>query len=193
MTSTRKIRIDSRLSQLTAEQQDDVIAHCESITLADGVSWLKAKFSLTLSEMALSRWLRKHRAHRSVAARLEQIQHARDQATLIGKVVGAATDITGANVVLIAQAVFDELVKPPDERDEAKLAQYMSLAIKVNEQNLKARAGELAFQRFHFDSAKKALGFASQLQRISESGADERAKVEQAMVLLFGKPVTVEI
>ena len=50
---------------------------------------------------------------RSVAARLEQIQHARDQATLIGKVVGAATEITAANIVLIAQAVFEELLNQP--------------------------------------------------------------------------------
>ena len=193
MANDRKIRVDSRLSQLTAEQQDEVITHCESLKLEDGVSWLKASFNLTLGKMALSRWLRKHRARRSVAARLQQIQDARDQATLIGKVVGAATEITGANIVLIAQAVFDELVKPPAERDEAKLSQYMALAIKVNEQNLKARAGNLAFQRFHFDAAKKALSFVSQLQHINESGADERAKVEEAMVLLFGKPVTVEI
>jgi hypothetical protein len=193
MIDNRKIRADSRLSQLTAEQQDDVITHCESIKLEDGVAWLKATFNLTLSEMGLSRWLRKHRALRSVAARLQQIQDARDQATLIGKVVGAATDITDANVVLIAQAVFEELLKPPSERDEVKLSHYMALGIKVNEQNLKTRAGNLAYQRFHFDVGRKALAFASQLQRINESGVDERAKIEEAMVLLFGKPLTVEV
>jgi hypothetical protein len=135
----------------------------------------------------------KQRGNRSVAARLEQIRQARDQAMLIGNVVGTATDITDANIVLIAQAVFEELLKPPEERNETKLAQYMSLGIKVKDQNLKARAGDLAFERFHFDAARKSLAFASQLQRINEGTADERAKIEEAMVLLFGKPVTVEI
>jgi hypothetical protein len=69
----------------------------------------------------------------------------------------------------------------------------MALGIKVNEQNLKTRAGNLAYQRFHFDVGRKALAFASQLQRINESGVDERAKIEEAMVLLFGKPLTVEV
>ena len=31
------------------------------------------------------------------------------------------------------------------------------------------------------------------LQRINESGVDDRAKIEEAMVLLFGKPLAVEV
>jgi hypothetical protein len=192
MATNRKIRMDSHLSQLTTEQQDEVLAHCEGISIEEGVSWLNARFGVTLSKPALSRWLGRRRVESSVASRLEEIRQARDQAMLIGKVVGTATDITEANIVLIAQAVFDELLKAPEERDVAKLAKYMSLGIKVKDQNLKARAGDLAFERLHFDQARKALAFASRLQRINESGVDERAKVEEAMVLLFGKPVTVE-
>jgi hypothetical protein len=189
----RRTRVDCRLSKLSADQQEEVIAHCEGLKPGEGVAWLKARFNLTMSDNALGRWLAKHRAQRSIAARLDQIQQARDQATLIGNIVGAATEITGANIVMIAQAVFDELVKAPEKRDEAKLAEYMAVAIKLNDQNLRARAGDLAYERFHFDAAKKALSFASQLQRINESGVDERAKIEEAMVLLFGKPVTVEV
>ena len=102
---------------------------------------MKARFNFKVSGIALSRWLGQHRAERSIGPRLEQIRQARDQAMLIGKVVGTATDITEANIVLIAQAVFEELVKAPEERDEAKLAQYMALGIKVKDQSLKARAG----------------------------------------------------
>jgi hypothetical protein len=193
MATNRKTRPDSRLDKLTLEQQDAVFTRCETISLEDGVCWIKTEFKISISEMCLSRWLRKHRASRSVAARLDQIQQARDQATLIGNVVGTATEITAANIVLIAQAVFDELLKPAEERDEEKLAQYMSLAIKVDSQHYKARAGDLAFERFHFDAARKALAFTSKLQRINESGVDDRAKIEEAMALLFGKPVAVEI
>jgi uncharacterized protein (DUF342 family) len=193
MTNPRKTRADSRLSHLTADQRDEVFAHCESVSLAEGVAWLKVTFNLTLSEMSLSKWLARQRVHCSVASRLEQIRIARDQATLIGKVVGSATEITDTNIALIAQAVFEELLKPADERDEDKLAKYMSVGLKARNLNLKARSNDLAFERFHFDSAKKALDFAPELQRINNSGLDERAKIEEAMTLLFGKPVMVEV
>jgi len=193
MSNHRKIRCDSRIGQLTAEEQDEVIAHCDSIKLGDSVDWLKGRFDITITETALSKWLKKKRVERLVATRLDEIRQARDQAMLIGKVVGTATEITDANIALIAQAVFEELVKPPEERDETKLAKYMALAIQLKNQHLKGRAGDLAYERFHFEAARKALAFSGQLKRITESGGDERAKIEEAMVLLFGKPVTVEV
>jgi len=185
MDPFRKPRGDARLNQLTQGQQDRVVAHCEGVTLAEGVKWLKAQFNIKLTDICLSRWLKRQRLNVVVQARLTRIQDARDNATLMGKAIGSAAEFTNANFVLIAQAVFEELLKEEDDRDEAKLASYMTMALRAQGNDLKDRTVGLSYKRFYWDKSKTALKHAPELIRISESDADEDAKIEKAMLLLF--------
>lgn len=175
------------MGKLTPEQQEAIFAHCDTAKLRESVQWIQAQFNITLSDVCLSRWLRKQRIHKSMDLRLEDIRDDRDRAMLIGNVVGAAAEITGANSVLFAQGVFEEFRKPASERDEDKLASYMTIALKARDQELKARTLELGIDRFRFDAAKKAREKAAELQKINEGAGDESEKVAKAVRLLFGE------
>ncbi len=117
---------------------------------------------------------------RAFAASLRKIEENRDRATLIGNAVGAAMAFTKANGVLFAQAVFEELQKPAKKREQSRLVQYMTMA-------LKAGAASLAYERFRFDAAKKAMECLGDLQQINEEGGDEEEKIEKAIAVLFGE------
>jgi len=179
-TYGRKIRPDCTFGTLSPEQRRMVCAHCETVSLDQGIRWIKEEFGLTISSSALSRWLRRRRDDQAADHRLEEIRDDSRRAALIGKVFGAANTLAEANTVLVAQAVFEELRKPAAERDEKRLAQFMNLA-------LKARTVGLAHHRFHFDAAKRATQCAAQLQKISQEAGGEREKIEKAMVVLFGE------
>ncbi len=187
-----KVRPDCKLGQLSLEQQRTTFAHCDRVSLAEGVQWVKRQYDLQVSNSALSAWLRRHRPSRPVAGPLQRLGDNRDLATFVGNVIGTATEITDQNIVSFAQAVFEEFQKTAEERNERRLVQFMTLALKAKDQEIRARSVDLAQDRFHFDAAKQALAFASELQRIHDSGADDRAKIEEAMTILFGKPVTVD-
>ena len=187
MAPERKIRTDCKLNILDREQQEAIYAHCESVSVNEGVRWIKEEFDLEVCFSGLTRWLQRQRTDKALMDRLEDIRDDRDRALLMGRVIGSATPITEANSVLFSQAVFEEFRKASGERDEGRLVKFMALALKAREQELKSRTVDLGFSRHHFDAAKKSLAFAPQLLRIHESSDDERAKIEQAIVVLFGE------
>jgi hypothetical protein len=190
----RKTRPDCKIGMLRPEQQAAIFAHCEGVSLEEGAVWLKGEFGVSLCSHNLGTWLRKERIRQSIAPHLDAISDDRDRALLIGEVIGSATTITKANSVLISQAIFEEFRKPAGQRDQKYLAQYMGLALKATEQELKARSIDLGYDRFHFDTAKKATECAAQLQKIDEGGGDEREKIQKAIVVLFGeRPSNTEI
>lgn len=190
ITHYRKIRGDSLLNRLKSEQQDEVIALCESSTLDDGVKWLKAQLNIEISKCALSRWLKKQKMDAAASIRLQEIRASRQFATRMGKAVGSATEITETNSVLIAQAVFEELMKKDKERDETRLTKYMSVALKARDQEMRDKALSLAESRFRFDASKAALREAARLHEVNQGPEDEQEKIDKAMLLLFGpKPI----
>lgn len=190
MKNYRKIRGDTVLNRLTPDQQEEVLAYCEGVTIREGITWLEAQFNVTLSKRSLSDWLKKRRIDLAAVARLKEIRQARDHAARIGKVISSATELTEANTVLIAQAVFEELMKPEEHRDEARLARYMSAALKARGQEIKDKSLSLAESRFRFDASKAALREAARLQEINLGPEDEREKIEKVMLLLFGPKPT---
>ena len=175
----RKTRPDCVLGMLKGDQQERIEKHCEEVTLEEGVRWLAEEMKLAVSPNALGIWLRRRRNEKEYSGTLEAIQDNSDRATLVGNVVGAAAALTEANVVMLAQAVFEEFNKKPEKRDEKRLTQYMKLA-------LHGRSVSLAFDRFHFDAAKRASECAEELHAIHEGEADESEKIEKVIELLFG-------
>jgi hypothetical protein len=119
-------------------------------------------------------------------ARLEQISEARKSASLVGAAVGIASELTDENITLLAQAAFEEFLKAPEKRDPRVLAQYMTLALRTRDLELKGSAHELAREKHYFNLAKKALEYVGKLKSINDSSEDERAKIEKVMVLMFG-------
>jgi hypothetical protein len=182
----RKIRPDSRLGRLPAEDQEKVFAYCEHATLQKGLTYLKENYQLELSPTCLGVWLKRRRADEAVQGRFEALRADRDRAMLVGNVFGAATVMDEASKVLLSQAVFEELRKEPEERDEAHLKAYMTLA-------LKARSVSLTEERFRFDAARRAMECAAGLNAINGSGTDERTKIERAIKLLFGERPEVDV
>jgi hypothetical protein len=182
----RKPRGDASLNRLTPEQQDEVMAQCESLTLLEGIAWLNTQFNIELSDRALSRWMTRKRKEATASTRLIDIKTARVHSRLIMKATESATEITAANVVLIAQAAQDELMKEAKERDETRLAKYMSVALRARDQEMRNIALSLAETRFRFDASKAALREAARLQEINQGPEDEQEKIEKVMLLLFG-------
>ena len=187
-TSHRKKRPESRFNSLTQAQKDAAFEWCESASIRQGVLWLKDQFNLKVSRSVLGAWLRQQRALRSMASEVSRLRDIHDRASVIGNVVGTATPITLANSVLFAKAVFEEFNKPEDQRNQDLMVHYMELALTAREQELKASALELGFTRFQFNAARTALKHAAAPQSINASPEDERARIEAAVTLLFGKP-----
>jgi hypothetical protein len=175
----KKTRPDSKLGMLEPEQQDQVYAQCGGLTLEEGVQWLEAELKIKLSRQALSVWLKKRRLEKAMEPRIDKIRETRDSAILIGKVVGAAAAITDANIVMITQAVFEQLMKPEGQRDEKLLAEYMDFA-------LKARGQDFTAERFRFDIARKVRENSAEVEKINRGDGDEREKTQKAIELLFG-------
>jgi hypothetical protein len=115
-----------------------------------------------------------------------------NRASFVGDVFARLNELTDKNIESFAQAVFEEFRKAPPERDESRLVRFMAIALKARDQHIRVRSVDLARDRFYFNAAKQALSFAGQLQRISDSTADDHAKIEEAMSLLFGTPVNVD-
>jgi hypothetical protein len=182
----RKIRPDSRLGMLKEEDQEKVAAYCEAVTLERGLTYLKKNYQLEVNLQTLSCWLKKRRTDASITRRLEKIGDDRDCAMLVGNVVGAATAMDEASTVLLSQAVFEELRKEPEERNEAHLKAYLTLL-------LKTRTVNLAEDRFRFNAAKRAMECAAGLNAIKGSETDERTKIERAIKLLFGERPEVDV
>jgi len=176
-----------QLDQLSTQQQEQVFTHCDAIELCDGVAWLKTEFDITLTEAGLQMWLREERLRPGMQPRLDKIGEARDGARLISKVLGCAGEITEANVVMLAQAAFEEFLKKPEERDSKLLAEYMVLALRARDLDLKGSANRLAREKHYYDLARKSLAYVEKLKSINDSAGDERAKVNRAIVLLFGE------
>lgn len=144
----RKTRAEAWWNQLEPDQRYPVFKRCELLTLPEGVEWLKSEHKIETSPGRLGVWLNKIRIDLSNATQTELVRDDRDRATLMGGVMGAATAITGANVTLIAQAVFEEFRKPAEKRDEQRLVNYMQLALKARAHDLKSRVVELDGEKF---------------------------------------------
>jgi hypothetical protein len=187
VADTRKKR--GSLNTLDDIDQDLVFSHCEpaSVTLEDGIEWIKETYSVEIKKSALSDWLRKRRIEHSQSARFDKIREDKACATMMGKVFGTALELASGNVKMIQQAIFEELQKPIGERAEKRLGLYMDLAIKARAQEIKQQALALDKDRFQFNAARSALKAAAQLQQINQTGGDERSKIEQASLLLFGE------
>jgi hypothetical protein len=112
--------------------------------------------------------------------RLDRIKSASEQATMIARAVGDAVEISEANSVQFAQAVFEEFSKDPDDRDEQRLVRYMNLA-------LKSRAVELTYKRFRYDAAERARKYVTELRAINEGEGEDAEKTLKAIRLLFGE------
>jgi hypothetical protein len=187
ISSTVKCRTGKQLDKLTEEQQEQVFDHCYGIRLRDGAAWLKAEFGITLAESKLLLWLREERVRRTLEAQLDKIRDARDGAKLIAGAIGTASEITDANLVLVAQAAFEEFLKKPEERNAKLLGDYMALALRARDLELRGSANQLAREKHYYDLAKKSLEYVEQLKGINDSVDEERVKIDKAMVLLFGE------
>jgi hypothetical protein len=179
----RKTRPESRMQRLTRQQKDEAFDYCQTATIKDAVRWLTEQFNLRIGKSALAAWLQRERLERSMAAELAELSDNQQASSLITDVAPAPTPITVANSVLFASAIFNEFRKPASERDENRLIRYMDLALKARELEIRESAVQLAFERFHFDAARKPANSALQ-----DNPADERQKTEEAMLLLFGEP-----
>ena len=90
--------------------------------------------------------------------------------------------MTVANSLLFANAVFNEFKKPESERDENRLIRYMDLALKARDMEIRAGAVQLGYQRFRFATARTLPNGEPE-----PSPAENRKKMEKAMLLLFGE------
>jgi hypothetical protein len=183
----RKTRPEARMMRLSAEQQDAAFAHCQTVSLREGVCWLKEKFKLSINRNSLGNWLREERVARSMTKEISEIRDHQVGASLVND-TGGPTRLTVANSVLFSSAVFKEFLKPEGERNENRLFRYMILALKARELEIRASGVQLSFERFRFDTAKRADGCGGESQTSGEADANERAKIEKAMLLLYGEP-----
>jgi hypothetical protein len=156
----------ARLDDLTGEQQELVCEHCDrpSCTLEAGAKWLASEFDITLSAVALGKWLERKRIERSFAQTLSSIRSDAEKANLVGEALGSVEGITSANVTLISQAVFEEMRKPEKQRNIKTIYLLMQHALKAREQDLKQRSLDLEIEKFKssirtkLESALDALG-----------------------------------
>jgi hypothetical protein len=181
---------NARMSRLTLDQRDSAFLHCETVSIKNGVLWLKTEFNLETSSSALSTWLRRERARRSMADRRQRLLLTKDQARIVGKVFQSATSITVANSVLISEAVFEEMQLDPGLRDQKKLIELMRLALAARDQEIKESALALNIDRFRFNGSKAALKYRKELKEIGESDEDETEKIKKVILLLFGEEPT---
>ena len=180
-----KKRPDARMRRLTPQQMDTAFAHCQTVTVREGVQWLKQQFNLTIGKSALAAWLQEQRIERSMAPELSAIRDNQQAASLINDAAPASTPLTVANSVFFASAVFDEFRKPEGERDENRLLRYMDLALRARDLEIRANALQVSLDRLRFHSARNL----SDPTLDPESIAEEREKTEEAMLLLFGEPL----
>lgn len=186
---TRKIRNDSRLDALSAEAQEAVFAFCEKSNLDKGVDWLRAEFDIEISKTRLGVWLEKQRADHDFAEMLGSLRAESGRAEIVARTVGDAQQMTESNVALLSRALFEaqRLGKP----EAIKRAVFgLSMVIEAMAKDRKSKADVMTAntqrEKFEFDAAKLALKHAAALQKINEGSGDERAKVAQAMLKLFG-------
>jgi hypothetical protein len=139
-----------RLNALDPIDQDLVFSHCEraDVTLEEGAEWIATTYNVAISVQALSVWLRHRRVENSTAHRLERIRDNQAAATLLGKVIGSSSDVDEVNIKLIQQAIFEELQKPPDDRNEKRLTEYVDLGLKAANNQLKKRNLDLEVDKF---------------------------------------------
>jgi hypothetical protein len=123
----------------------------------------------------------------SIGARLDEISDTSREANLICKAFGKASEITEANLVLLAQATSQELAKKPEERDAKLLAQYFAIALRARDLDLKDSAHQLCREKHYYDLARKSLEFVAQPKDINDGEEDEREKIQKAILLLFGE------
>jgi hypothetical protein len=183
----RKTHPSCKLSKLTPEQQDMIFAHCGTAPLEEGAAWIKKEFAIDLAGNNLGRWLHRQRLQRALEPRLAHIRDMSDCATLVRNILGAATELTEANIILVAQIVFEEFSKPVAERDHERLVQYMKLVLQARNQDIRNRSVDLAYERHHLDVATLATRHAAQLQEISAGEGSESEKIKEVIKLLFGE------
>jgi len=183
----RKTRPDARMLRLTPEQKDTAYSHCQTLSIREGVRWLKEKFNLSTNRKTLGSWLQEQRIERSMAAELADLRDNQQGASLIKDVAPDVTPLTVANSVLFASAVFKEFRKPDGERDENRLIRYMDLALKARDLDIRASAVRLSLERFHLEAAKKSADSTGELQMGWDGGSEDRKKIQKAMDLVFGE------
>jgi hypothetical protein len=177
----------TRLGRLTPGQRETVFAHCGARPASEGVLWLRSKFNFQISERSLRRWLQLERGKRAHPPNLDRLGRVKEQAAFIRDLLSSSAGITLASSILIAQTAFEELLKPPEDRDEKRLTECMRFALQAWAQEIKDKAVDLNISRFQFDAAKAAMREQKELQKISEENCDESEKIEKVIELLFGK------
>ena len=182
----RKTRPDAWWIKLKPDQLDAVFTHCESVTLTEGVKWLRATWKIVINPSSLGPWLRKEREDRINELVVDRLRDDRDRALLIGRVFGSATQLTDANSTLLAQVIFEEFRKPEKERDDKRLTAFMDLALKAKREENRTTALKVVEKKFRFNAAKAALKKAAELQAVNQGSGDERSKIDQAISILFG-------
>ncbi len=165
--------------RLTPEQRDAAFAHCQDISLDEGVRWIKESCHVLIGKSALGEWLREQRIERSMAAELAALRDNQQGASLVNDAASGATPLTVANSVLFANAIFAEFRKPDGKRDENRLIRYMGLALKARELEIRERAGQLSIMRFRH-------GIGKETAKREEDPVDEQAKIDKVMLTLFG-------
>jgi hypothetical protein len=175
-----KLHPGNVLGRLTRAKQELLYKECEKLTVKNAIVWLKEEHALEVNETALSRWMSKRREDLEFINRLQDIRDDRDKAGLVGGILGAAAEFSEANCVMISQAVFEELRKEKEDRDEVRLMKLMELALKAD------RSG-LARTKFQYNAVRLARKHATELVEINGSNEDEETKIDRAMILLFGE------
>jgi len=74
MRTDRKTRPDSRMHHLSQERKDAAFAQCDSLTLTEGVRWLKENLKVSTSRTALGIWLQEQRLERSMSSELTELR-----------------------------------------------------------------------------------------------------------------------
>lgn len=189
----RKVRGDSVLdTQITPAQRDEVFAYIEGHTLDEAQAFIASTFQLDLSTTAIGRWAEKRRragADFKFRRLLADIKADQEQAIELGSAVGVAAELNDANVVMLSQALFEakRTGNPAAVKAAAKLfSMVLESVAKSKTAAANLIAAETGRDKFQWDAAKAALGSAAELQRINEGSGDEDAKVELAIVSLFG-------
>ncbi len=190
----RKVRGDSVLdTQIAPAQRDEVYAYIERHTLNEAQAWLIEHFNIELSTTAIGRWAEKRRrakADFAFANLLRDIKADQEQAVELSNEVGQATEMADANVVMLSQALFEakRSGNPAALKNAAKLfSMVLESVAKSKTAQANLIAAETGRDKFQYDAAKSALANAAELQRINQGSGDEDAKVERAIISLFGR------
>ena len=173
------------------EAREAVFAFLEANTLEATQRLLKAEYDIERSIAAIGAWAEARRAQAKFNGFLEKIRTSKERAGEVAQAVGSVSDLTEANVALLAQGLLDaQLAEDPALKKEAAGLIFFALGglAKNKDADAKMLAAKTAHRKFEFDAAKAALKHAGKLQEIAKSAGSDHEQVGQAVELMFGKP-----